>query len=268
MPNENSKLHQVLDGLFDLKAPRTVRKNIALESTSFGAAEMVGMGTSLGVVAVLDKIVPESLLDKATHVVSKVCVEPYLDTIEKNLAKCHLIECQADETKSREERAHRLAKGIVVFGSAYFISLGAKLGTRRLLNDEFRICRDSGRKVLPKDAKWWQHVVNHIPIISSTKEENMIFAADELAHIGSLIYLNTTASKLTDHHIHKTASLLEKLGISPKKSKEIAAVLHVWEIPNGIGMVAGLGTLGAIRTRASSHSLADVMRGRDTPLSI
>lgn len=265
MTSENSKLHQILDGLFDLKAPRTVRKNIGLESTSFGAAEIVGMGTSLGVVAVLDKVLPKSLLDGATNVVAKVVVEPYLDTIEKTLDKCHLAECKTDETKSREERACRLAKGLVVFGSAYFISLGAKLGTRRFLNDAFRICPDAGRKKLPKEAKWWQHVVNHIPVINSSREENIIFAADELAHIGSLIYLNTTASKLTDHHIDKTTNRLEKLGISHSKAQQIAEMLHIWEIPNGIGMVAGLGTIGWRHTHASPHSLKDIIRGKDAP---
>lgn len=220
-----------------LKASDSTRSKFAFESAGFAASELISMGTSLGVVAIFDKVMPTAVMDKATNLVAKVVVEPYLDTIEKTLAKCHLAECQTDETKSREERACRLARGIVVFGSAYLTALGVKYLARDKINHFTGV---SDKKPLSPNATTFQKVVSRIPIIGSTSEANMINLTDEAVHIGSLIYLNTKASKFTDEHIQKTASTLEKLGMSHKKSMEVASMLWVWEVPNGLGMSAGI----------------------------
>lgn len=225
-----------------INTQKSVRRSVALESAGFGVAEIASMGVSLGVVAVLDKVIPKSMMDKATDVVSKVCIEPYLDTIEKNLKKCKLKECQVDETKTREERAQRLAKGVVVFGSAYLLSLGAKLYARQKWNKS--VLREDPPK-LPADTSVFKRISQYVPFVGATRDANMILVADEVAHIGSLIYLNTKASEFTDDHIKKMSGTLEKLGVSPQKAKEVSTMAMVWEVPNVIGMLAGGGAVFA-----------------------
>ncbi len=244
---------------------RTVRKNIALESGGFAAAELASMGVSLGVVAIFDKVMPQSLMDKATNAIAKVVIEPYLDTIEKTLAKCHLEECQTDEKKSREERACRLARGVFVFGSAYLISLGVKFFARSKVNKWTGVDRS---KSSASNATFWDKAYSHIPILGSTRDANMIMLADEAVHIGSLIYLNTTASKFTDEHIDKMASTLEKLGMSHKKAKEVASMAMVWEVPNALGMMAGGVAIAGKHTKdwampspKTKHAIMDVLSG-------
>ena len=252
-----------------MEMPSQVRWNIAKESGGFGAAELASMGVSLGVVAILDKVIPKSLLDKATGVVSKVVIEPYLDTIERNLAKCKLEECQTDETKTREERANRLAKMTLVFGSAYFISLAAKLAVRKWVNAE-------PHEKVPKDAPLYQKILPHIPIIGSSRAANIITFADEGVHIGSFVYLNTMGSNLSDEHIKKMSKVLEKIGVSPQKAKEISTMVMVWEVPNFLGMmaggvaIAGKHTKGwGIKNSTANHTIMDVIKGTamSAPLS-
>lgn len=244
---------------------RSVRRNIGLESGGFAAAELLSMGTSLGVVAIFDKVMPQSLMDSATNTVAKVVVEPYLDTIEKTLAKCHLQECQADETKSREERACRIARGIVVFGSAYLISLAAKFALRKKMNKWTGV---DDHAPLPAHATTWDKVRSHIPIIGYTRDANMIMLADEAVHIGSLVYLNTAASKFTDEHITKMSGILEKLGVSPQKAKEVSTMAMVWEVPNFLGMMAGGAAIFGKHTKGwampspkAKHNIMDVING-------
>ncbi len=216
-------------------AVRSVRRNIGLESAGFAAAEGASMVTSLGVVAVMDKVVPKPLMDKATDIVSKVFIEPYLDTIERNLAKCRLEECQVDETKTREERARRLANGVVIFGTAYCFALAAKFGARKYANKLTGVTEAEAST----EAGLLSKVKSHIPFVGYTRDANMITIADEAVHIGSLIYLNTKASQFTDDHIKSLSKTLEKFGVSKEKAKEVSTMVMVWEVPNFLGMMAG-----------------------------
>ncbi len=248
---------------------RSVRGNIARESGGFAAGELASMGVSLGVVAVMDKVIPKSIMDKATSTVAKVCITPYLDVIERNLAKCKLEECQVDETKTREERANRLAKMALVFGTAYFISLAAKLAVRKWVNAE-------PHEKVPNDAPLYQKIRPHIPIIGSSRAANIITFADEGVHIGSFVYLNTMGSNLSDEHIKKMSKTLEKLGVSPQKAKEVSTMVMVWEVPNFLGMLAGGGAIfgkhakgWGVKDSNINHSFMDVIMGdaKVSPLS-
>lgn len=221
---------------------RSVRRSVVLESAGFGAAEFASMGVSLGVVAFMDKIVPKGIMNGAVNFVAKNVVEPNLDFIEKNMKKCRLEECQVDESKTREERARRLAKGVVVFGSAYITALGAKMIVRDKFNKHYSI-GGGDKKPLPTDAGIIRRAVHHLPFVGASKDANMIALADEAVHIGSLVYLNTTASRFTDDHIHKLSNTLEKLGVSPQKAKEVSTMVMVWEVPNALGTAAGVGAI-------------------------
>lgn len=251
-----------------MNTQNSVRRNIAKEFGGFSAAELASMGVSLGVVAIMDKVIPKSLLDKATGVVSKVVIEPYLDVIERNLAKCKLEECQTDETKTREERANRLAKMTLVFGSAYFISFAAKIAVRKWVTEP--------PDPIPDNASLYQKILPKIPIIGSSRAANMISFADEGVHIGSFVYLNTIGSNLSDEHIKKMSKVLEKIGVSPQKAKEVSTMVMVWEVPNFLGMmaggvaIAGKHTKGwGIKNSTANHTIMDVINGTamSAPLS-
>lgn len=214
----------------------TARGSIGRESLGFGVGEIVSMGTSLGVVAVLDKVLPKSIIDSAVSTVSKVVVEPHLDTIEKALSKCKLEECKVDYTKSREERAQRIAKGITVFGAAWALALGTKVWTRRWVDNKLNGVEKQSNVQTSK----WQKFVDKFKM---SRDEAILFAADEGAHIGSFIVLNTKGAEFTQDQIDTTSKLLEKVGIGKQKSKEISSMFWVWEVPNAAGMAAGLGTI-------------------------
>src|SRR4051812_24531980 len=75
------------------------------EAGGLFVAEGVSMGISLGVVAVADQIAP-NMLENASKALSKVVVEPYIESIENSLKRvCKLEECQPDYAKPRAERA-------------------------------------------------------------------------------------------------------------------------------------------------------------------
>ncbi len=218
--------------------PKSVRRSFALESTGFAAAELASMGVSLGVVAIAEDLIPQSIMKKATHAVAKVCVEPYLDTIEKAMSECKLKECQVDHTKTREERAERLARGIVVFGAAYLASLGAKLWIRGKMNEHFEVAGAS-HKPAPNGSNWVKTKIHDMSPNNWSPDTRLIFAADEAVHIGSLVYLNTKASDFTDRNIETMSKALQKMGVSQQRAQDISTMAMVWEVPNFLGLLAG-----------------------------
>ncbi len=243
---------------------RSVRKNIGLESIGFAAAEGTSMATSLGVVAVMDKVVPKPVMDKATSIVSKIFIEPNLDFIERNIARCHLEECQIDETKTREERARRLANAAVVFGTAYGVSLAAKFGARKYANKWTGVSEPD----IPAGAGLFGKIKSHIPFVGYTRDANMIAMADEAVHLGSLIYLNTKASDMTEDHINKMSSALQKMGVSEQKAREVSTMAMVWEVPNFLGLAAGEVAIAGKHARGwgmdkghPKHKIMDVING-------
>lgn len=206
----------------------TNSRDIAMESVGFAVAEGVSMATALGVVAVADQIAP-GIINGAAHVVSKGFVLPFLDPIEKGLGKiCHLEECKRDDSIPREERAERLAKTLVVFGVAWVASMAAKLETRRLMNRSLGV--DD-----PHQGSFF-----HL-----SRKEAIIVGTDEVVHYGSLLAANTMGASVTDDFIRTTQGVLEKCGVPKEKAHELAAYTMVWEMPNLLGLLAGLGAVYA-----------------------
>lgn len=222
------------------KAPIGALGNIARESAGFGAAEMVSMGVSFGVFAVADALIPKG--SSPIRAISKVCVEPYLDKIENLMSKCHIEECKIDHTKSREERAESYTKTITIFGAAWAASMAAKVWSRRATNAAFGVAGEKHAK-LGKDASLFKKALNQIPFVNWSNEERLILAVDEGVHIGSLIYMNTKGADVTDAHIKSTSKILQKIGFNKERADNAAAMFHVWEVPNFMGMVAGFGTI-------------------------
>jgi len=242
---------------------RSVRRNVGYELTGFATGEITSMGVGLGVVAVMDKVVPKPVRDKACEIIAKTFVEPHLDFIEKKLALCHLPECQVDETKTREERAHRLASGIYTFGTAYLVALAAKFATRESVNRLLKVPKTEA----PTGPGIWNKVKPYIPIVDSSRDANMITFADEAVHFGSLIYLNTKGSPMTEDHINKMSSILQKAGMSKEKARDVSTMAMVWEVPNFLGMLSGSAAIVGKHTKGWGldnypvHKIMDVVNG-------
>lgn len=219
-----------LSHLSHLKASSvSSRRDVALESAGFAVAEGASMVASLGVVAVADQLFPD-LVNKSADVLAKVVVEPNLDFIESTINRvCKLEECKKDESIPREERAHNLAKTGVVFTASWVASMAAKLGTRRVMNGAFGIQDHSG------SGSWWR----------PTRKELILLAADEPVHYGSLLLANTSLAPATDAFIRTTTDVLNKCGVPKEKAHELASYTMIWEMPNFLGLLAGVGAIYA-----------------------
>lgn len=193
------------------------------------------MLTSLGVVAMADSIAPKAV-DSATKIVAKTFILPHLESIEKGIRTvCHIKECQPDEKIPPEKRAEDLARAVVLFTPAWLISMAAKVGTRRLMNKHYGI-HDPG--IRPSESGKKQ------PFWYMTPIERRIFLADEGVHYGSLIYFNTRGADYTHDLIQATSKMLQdQTGMSERKAHDIASMTMIWELPNLLGLGAGLGVI-------------------------
>ena len=212
-----------------------VWKNIRTEGLCLGAAELVSVGVSLGVVGVADTIAP-NLIKSCSKSIGKI-IEPHLDNIEKFLSTvCKLEECQPDPNKSRQERAETIGKTCVVFGAAWALSLAAKLATRKRMNEAFGLSVKA-----PRTGLWYKDFFNDY--LKPSAHDTNVLKWDEGVHYGSLLLLNTVGAKYTDDMLHSTSKVLQKCGMSKTKADELAAMGIIWELPNILGFVAGVGAI-------------------------
>lgn len=202
-------------------------------------SELVSAVTSLGVVAVADDLAP-NLVKSASKTISKVCVEPFLEPIEKFLKKvCKLKECQSDMSQPREKRAEALAHTILIFSSSWAASMIAKWATRQMTIDAFKVYHPPE----PRNGKWLHDKVLFRGKIN--RHDWKVFCWDEGVHLGSLLMINTATAKQTDSMINTASSVLQKtLGWSERKAKDVASMAMIWEIPNVLGLGAGIGAVG------------------------
>jgi|GEM_PF-2197085 len=210
---------------------------VAKESFGLGVAEFVSMGASLLVVGVADQVAPRMLKD-CSKMLGKL-INPYLDTIENGLQKvCKLEECQPDKTKSRQERSENLAKTMIVFTSAWGLSMAAKLGTRVVMNRWMKLA------AAPSSGSWLKDML-------PSKHDWNVVAWDETVHLGALLMMNTVNAKQTDQMIHGTTNMLKRWGLSDQKAKEVASMGIIWELPNALGWLAGVGAIAHDRFKVA-----------------
>ncbi len=203
---------------------KLVYGNIAKESGGFALAEMVSMSTSLLVVGVADTLAP-NLIKDVSKFVGKHVIEPFLEPIESTLGTlCKLKECQPDKTKTRAERAESLAKTMIVFSTAWATSMLAKIATRRLFNRAVGIADEA----VPAGG-----------LLSANEKRILLY--DEGVHYGSILLMNTVGAGMTDEMINSSTNILTKAGIPEKKAKELSSMAIIWELPNLLGMAAGIG---------------------------
>lgn len=214
----------------------TVTQNIAMESAGFAVAEVVSMATALGVVAVADQIAP-AVVNSASDTLAKYLVLPHLEPIEHMLDKaCKLEECRRDDTLSREERARRISKTLVVFGASWAAAMTSKIYTRRHINQHLGIVEPP-----QEQGKWWEFW----KFFRLSRKESIILAADESVHYGSLVLANTGAAPVTDEVIRATKNTLIKCGMPEDKAQELSAYTMIWEMPNFLGLLSGLAAIYA-----------------------
>lgn len=212
-------------------------RDFTAETAGLGLAEMVSIGVSLGVVGIADQVAP-GLIKQCSKTVGKV-IEPYLDHIENGLQKvCKLEECQPDKNLPRQERAENLAKTIIVFSSAWAMSMAAKIITRKVFNDFAGVKGEEIEKTGNKLKDFMNQYV--IP----NKHDRHVFYWDEGVHYGSLLLLNTGLAKNTDDMIRSTSRVLQKCGMGKKKADELSAMGVIWELPNVLGWMAGAARIG------------------------
>lgn len=216
--------------------------NIGKELSGFSIAEMASEGVWLGLVAVEDKLIPQSLMKGVSGVVAKLIVEPYLlDPIERNYDKfCKLEECKPDMTKSRQQRAEDFAEVLIKYVPAIAAAWETKVHVRRFMNNKMGIPHDDPRIPLPANAPAWKKATSWVPGANWSPQERMIFLADEGLHLGSLYVLNNQLAPQTDDMIRSTSGMIQSVfGSSRRKAHELATAAWVWAVPNGIGALGG-----------------------------
>ncbi len=223
-------------------APMSVRRSVGLESLGFTIAEAASTIVSVGAITLSDQI-PQSVIKNVSKVVSKICIEPYLDTIEKYMDKCKIEGCKVDQTKPRDERAEKYAQTLAVYSSAILLSLWAKSLARDGMNTLFKVGGVKDTR-LPPNASLGKKIMSHVPFVNWSSEKRMIFAIDEGVHLGALAYLNTKGADITDENIKSVSNILQKtFGFSKERADRASTMFNVWEVPNFVGMAAGYGTI-------------------------
>ena len=255
------------------KLQMSVRKAVGLESIGFGLAEGVSLVTSLGVVAVLDKLIPKEAMHAINSTIAKVCVEPFMGPIENVRNKvCSMNHCEdIDSTKTRQERAEAIAKWIVVGGVAWWASILAKGAARNWANTKFEIPHEERIK-LAEGSPLLKRLIHKVTLRGWSKQEKMVMLSDEAVHYGSLLLLNTVGLRFTNDTVHSIQGVLEKQGIGKEKAHEMAEWLGRWEIANAAGIAAGMAAVYTkhaygLPGRRQYQKFADIARGEAMSLA-
>ncbi len=216
--------------------------NAAKESVNFVLAEGGQILTGLGVIALADQVAP-TMLDQASSFIGKTVIQPNLHAIEKGMSSmCRLEECKVDESVPEEERAKRLAHTLMLFGASWVAGMAVKMQTRRGLNRLMDLPSDHD------EVPIWQ-------FWKLSKKEATILVADEGVHYGALLMLNTGIANKTDGLIRATTNILTSCGVPEKKAHELAAFGMIWELPNALGLLAGLGAIYHTNTHPGQYGL-------------
>ncbi len=212
-----------------------VGSKIARESMSLFAAEGISIATMLGVVAQADRVAP-GLVHTTTDMLAKTIIEPNLDMLEKGLTSvCKLETCRPDHNKSREERAHNIARMTVLFSAAWVPSFLVKLASRRGLNEAMG---------LGDQHPWWD-------ITKASAHDWKVAKWDEGVHYGSLLLANTLLAKPSDHLITGVSGFLQKtFGWNKQRADETAITAVIHEGPNLAGTAAGILAIAAHHSRS------------------
>jgi len=254
-------VNEPLTNIAKTTTPMSVRNAVGLESKNLFVAELGSMVVNLGLVVVLDNLIPKDIMHQATHVVAKTVISPLQDGIERVMHKFgKLEEFKVDETKTREQRAEVYAHALMVYGSAWLLTWGSKLWMRDYLNNNG--IKSSANSVVKKNDG------NKLNPFNWSLSDIALVVADEGVHYGSILLMagNDKVAKVTDEQIKSLQSVLEKTGMLPKKAHEMAAYAVIYEGSNLFGMMAGMGVASAKHSYSPSqkkfHNWKDIVSGQ------
>lgn len=214
------------------------KKDFHKEAAGLGIGELTSWVASLGTVAVADKIAPD-LLATASKSLGKVVIEPHLDFIERSFTNlCKLKDCIPDLTKARHNRAENWARTLIVFSAAWVTSMVAKLAARKIANRALHV--EATQEKAEPTGNW---VFDKVLYKKLNKHDWQVTLWDEGVHLGSLLLLSTLGAKHTDRMIGWASGVLEKLGVSARKAKEVSSMAMIWEVPNALGLATGIVTI-------------------------
>jgi hypothetical protein len=186
--------------------------NAAKEVGGFAAAEVMSVSVSIGAFTFVDEIAP-SMMNKISDVIGKVCVAPFLDTIERTMQTvCKSKDCQVDPKIPRAERAKAYAHYFLRFGISAAAGLATEVAVR------------TG--------------INHLGGIKNPASNLSVCAIDKSIHLGALALVNIFGAKQTDAMLDSAKDLLQKtLGWNEERSKKAADVSIRWEAANAFSAI-------------------------------
>jgi hypothetical protein len=205
-------------------------KEALKESAGLGVAEMISAAVSIGVFTFADDIAPESI-KKISHVVSKVGVLPFLDTIEKAMNNCKLEECKPDFTKSREERAEQYAHYLTLFGIATIPAVATELGVRMGMNRMMDVKHAGNTNAVsnPNQGFWSK--------LKPSWHDIKVVGTDKTVQLGGIIAVNTIFAKQADHGIKSISHILQNsFGLSEEQATKAADAFVIWHLADGLGL--------------------------------
>lgn len=199
---------------------KTVRESGGLLFAEGGA-----LAVSLGAVGYLDKIFPETVA-YITDAIAKNIIEPHLDFFEKAVSLCQLKDCQPDKEQSTQDRAKKIARGLVIFPTAAVLGFATKFAIRRGMNEALK---------MPDKNPWYR-------LDKLNEHDKNIFWLDEGFTVGSILFLGTIGAGLADGIIDGVSTIMNKvLGTDEKKARDLATMGTMVEfLPNAMGVLASI----------------------------
>jgi len=191
------------------------------------AAEVAGAAVSLASVGYSKDIAPK-LMDTTTNAIAKHVIEPHLEFFENGVSFfCHTKDCQPDKTQSREDRAKKIAGGIVTYAPATILGVATTIAARRLVNEKMG---------MPAEHKWYR-------LDKIDRHDKNLFFVDNGVHIGASLYLSTIGSGHADNIIDGVTNILHKtFGADEQRARQMATMGTLVDvIPNAAGILVASG---------------------------
>lgn len=190
-------------------------------------AEGVGAAASLLAVGYSKDIAP-NLIERTTNAIAKYVIEPHLEFFENGVSFfCHTKDCQPDKTQSREDRAKKIANGIVIYAPATALGVATTVMARRLVNEKMG---------MPAEHKWYR-------LDKIDSNDKKLFVVDNGVHIGASLYLSTIGSGHADNIIDGVTNILHKtFGMEEKRARQMATMGTLVDVlPNAAGILVASG---------------------------
>lgn len=92
-----------------------------------------------------------------------------------------------------------------------------------------------------------------------------IIALDEGVHLGALGLVNAGVPEVSDGMLRTSQKIFQRLGFSEEKARDMASMLVIWEVPNVMGWLAGVGGVIHHHTTSRDAYLEKLVRHSFSP---